>query len=229
LHNVVERAHQVGAVVLMDGAQSVPHAPASVLESGVDFVAFSAHKLYGPSGVGVLYGRRDLLDVMDPFLMGGHMVDRVFLERATWAPTPAKFEAGTLPIAQAIALGTAIDYVQGIGFEAIESHEKQLVEYAHRRLAEIPGLKIHGPAPQHKGGIVSFTIAGAHPEDIAQLLDRRGVFVRHGHHCTMPLHDWLGVPATVRASFGMYNTTADIDALVDALHFALQKLGKVEG
>jgi cysteine desulfurase/selenocysteine lyase len=218
------RAHAVGARVLMDGAQSVPHQPTDVQSLGVDFLAFSGHKLYGPSGVGVLYGRRELLEEMDPFLGGGHMIDQVTLDGSTWAPPPAKFEAGTLPIVQAIALGAAVDYVTQIGFGALQAHEQQLLQYAHARLEEVPGLKIHGPAPEHKGAIMSFTIDGAHPEDLAQLLDRRGVFVRHGHHCTMPLHSLLGVAATVRASCALYNTLAEIDALVDALHFARGKL-----
>ena len=208
----------------MDGAQSVPHGPPHVVEDGIDFLAFSSHKIYGPSGVGVLYGRWDLLTDMDPFLTGGHMIDSVTLEQSTWALPPARFEAGTVPIAQAIAMAAAIDYVQEIGLDAIQAHEKQLLEYAHRRLADIAGFRIHGPAPHHKGAIVSFSVEGAHPEDLAQLLDRRGVFVRHGHHCTMPLHEWLGVPATVRASFGLYNTTEEIDALADAVEFAKQKL-----
>ena len=160
----------------------------------------------------------------EPLLFGGHMIDRVYRDHSTWAATPAKFEAGTGPIAQAIAFGTAIDFVTGIGFDAMHAHERQLAGYAHRRLNEIPGMRIYGPALEHKGAIVSFTIDGAHPEDLAQLLDRRGVFVRHGHHCTMPLHDLLGVSATVRASFGVYNTLADVDALIDALNFALGRL-----
>jgi cysteine desulfurase/selenocysteine lyase len=221
---IVRRAHEVGALVLLDGAQSVPHGPMSIRACPVDFAVFSSHKIYGPSGVGILYGRRDLLDAMDPLLMGGHMIDQVYLDRSVWAAPPAKFEAGTPPIAQAIALGAALDYVQSVGLEAIARHERQLLESAHRQLSEIPGLHIYGPDPAHKGAIVSFTLAGAHPEDLAQLLDRRGVYVRHGHHCTMPLHDWLGVAATVRASFAMYNTQAEIDALVAAIHFARAKL-----
>ncbi len=218
------RAHAVGAIVLVDGAQSVPHVKTDVIASGIDFLAFSGHKLFGPSGIGVLYGRRDLLDAMDPFLTGGHMIDRVWRDHTTWAAPPAKFEAGTIPIAQAIALGAAIDFVNDLNYETIHAHEQALLAYAHQRLTEIPGLKIYGPSLEHKGPIVSFTIDRAHPEDLAQLLDRRGVFVRHGHHCTMPLHDLLGVRATVRASFALYNTTVEIDTLVDALEFARQKL-----
>ncbi len=218
------RAHDVGAIVVVDGAQSVPHAPTNVVDAGIDFLAFSGHKLYGPNGVGILYGRRELLEQTDPLLMGGHMIDRVYRDHATWASSPAKFEAGTLPIAQAIALGAAVDYVNSIGFEAIQVHEQALLLYAYLRIAEIPGVRIYGPGPEDRGGIVSFTMDGAHPEDIAQLLDRRGVFVRHGHHCTMPLHDLLGVSATVRASLAVYNTLGEIDALLEALEFVRQRL-----
>lgn len=221
---LAERAKQVGAVTVVDGAQSVPHMPTDVQADGIDFLAFSGHKLFGPSGIGVLYGRRQLLEQMDPFLSGGHMIERVYKDHSTWAPLPAKFEAGTIPIAQAIALGTAVDFVQGIGFDAIHRHEQSLLDYAHGQLLEIPGLTIYGPSTEHKGSIVSFTIEDAHPEDLAQLLDRRGVFVRHGHHCTMLLHDLLGVPATVRASFALYNTREEIDVLVEAIHFARKKL-----
>lgn len=224
VREIAQRAHEVGAVVFVDAAQSVPHGPTDVRELGADFLAFSGHKLYGPSGVGVLYGRRELLEAMDPLMFGGHMISQVTTEESTWADLPAKFEAGTPPIAQIVALGPAVDYVQQIGFAAIHQHETQLLAYAWQRLHEIPGLRIHGPPLEHRGAIAAMTIEGAHPEDLAQLLDRRGVFVRHGHHCTMPLHEWLGVSATVRASFGMYNTRSDVDALVDAIQFALQKL-----
>jgi cysteine desulfurase/selenocysteine lyase len=223
---IARRAHDVGAVVLVDAAQSAPHVPTSVRELGADFLVFSGHKLYGPSGVGVLYGRRELLEAMDPATFGGHMISTVTCEKTEWAELPAKFEAGTPAIAQIIALGSAIDYVQQekLGFAAIHEHESGLLNYAWQRLGEVRGLRIAGPAPEHRGAIVAFTIDGAHPEDLAQLLDRRGVFVRHGHHCTMPLHDWLGKPATVRASFGVYNTLRDVDALVEAIEFALKKL-----
>ena len=224
IKELAERAHAVGAKIFVDGAQSVPHEVTDVQELDIDFLAFSGHKLYGPSGIGVLYGRRDLLEAMPPFLYGGHMIEKVSREDATWASLPAKFEAGTIPIVQAIGLGAAVRYLMGLGVEQVRSHEHDLLEYAHERLLEIPGLKIHGPGVADKGAIVSFTIKGAHPEDLAQLLDRRGVFVRHGHHCTMPLHAWLGVPATVRASFGCYNTRADVDALAEAIGFARQKL-----
>lgn len=219
-----QRAHDVGAVIVVDGAQSVPHGNTDVLKQGIDFLAFSGHKLYGPSGIGVLYGRSDLLEAMDPFVFGGHMIEQVHLHESTWAPLPAKFEAGTLPIVQAIALKDAIDFVQELTPAAIHAHEQDLLRYAWERLRAVPGLRIHGPPPAARGAIISFSIEGAHPEDLAQLLDRRGVFVRHGHHCTMPLHSWLQVPATVRASFGVYNLRRDVDALADALLFAREKL-----
>jgi cysteine desulfurase/selenocysteine lyase len=224
VRQLAARAKQVGAITVVDGAQSVPHMPVDVQADGIDFLAFSGHKLYGPSGIGVLYGRRELLNEMDPFLTGGHMIERVYKDHATWAALPAKFEAGTIPIAQAIALRSAVEFVQGIGFAAIHQHERAVLEYAHQQLLEIPGLRIHGPSTEHKGSIVSFTIENAHPEDLAQLLDRRGVFVRHGHHCTMLLHDFLGVPATVRASFALYNTREEVDGLIDAIQFARKKL-----
>jgi cysteine desulfurase/selenocysteine lyase len=221
---IVRRARSVGALVLVDGAQSVPHMPFNVAGEGVDFLAFSGHKLYGPNGVGVLWGRKELLQEMDPFLCGGHMIDRVFLDHFTPAELPAKFEAGTLPIAQAIALGTAVDYVAKLGLCPIHTHEQTLLRYATQRLQEVPGLAIYGPSTAHKGAIISFTLKGAAAQDVAQLLDLKGVCVRHGHHCTMPLHDWLGVPATVRASLAFYNTTNDVDTLIDALHFTREKL-----
>jgi cysteine desulfurase/selenocysteine lyase len=219
------KAKAVGALLLVDGAQSVPHMPVDVVGEGIDFFAFSGHKLYGPSGVGVLYGRRELLEAMDPFLCGGHMIERVEREHSTWAPIPAKFEAGTPAIAQAIALGAAIDYVQELGLCPIHTHEQSVLRYAHERLATVQGLKIYGPPPSEKGAIVSFTVDGTSAEDLAQLLGIRGVFVRHGHHCTMPLHARLGVPATVRASFGMYSTRGDVDALVDGLIWSIEQLG----
>jgi cysteine desulfurase/selenocysteine lyase len=225
IERITAKAKQHGALVMVDAAQSVPHLPVNVVHSQIDFLAFSGHKLYGPTGIGVLYGRRELLEAMPPFLGGGHMIDRVYRDHSTWADPPARFEAGTLPIVEAIALGTAIDYVTGIGFDALRAHDAQLTEYAHARLSEIPGMRIYGPAPEHKGGIVSFTIDGIHPEDLATQLDRKGVFTRHGHHCTMPLHDLLGVRATTRVSFGMYNTTAEIDVLCEAIQFARKRFG----
>lgn len=225
---LARRAHEVGSLICVDAAQSAPHEALQVAgdsEESVDFLAFSGHKIYGPTGIGVLYGRRDLLCEMNPFLGGGHMIAQVHRDHSTWADPPAKFEAGTLPIVQAIALGSAIDYVEGLGLAAIHAHESDLLSYAHQRLGEIPGLTIHGPAVEHKGAICSFTIDGVAAEDLANLLDIRGVFVRHGHHCAMPLHEVLGVSASVRASFGVYNNRGDVDRLVDGLQFALERLG----
>ncbi|WP_166825653.1 aminotransferase class V-fold PLP-dependent enzyme [Thalassoroseus pseudoceratinae] len=224
IEQITKQAHAIGAVVLVDGAQSVPHGATDVQSLGVDFLTFSGHKLYGPSGVGVLYGRRALLEDMDPFLCGGHMISQVFDDHSTWAEIPAKFEAGTLPITQAIGLGAAIDFVSEIGFDAIHAHEQALLEHATEQLNSIPGMKIYGPSPEHKGAICSMTIDGMHPEDMANLLDRKGVFVRHGHHCTMPLHSKLGLSATTRASFAIYNTMNEVDALIDAIHFARKRL-----
>lgn len=220
LAHLGDRAREVGALLVVDGAQSVPHMPMDVVRQNVDFLAFSGHKLYGPSGVGVAYGRRDLLEAMDPFLGGGHMISTVTAEGFTTAPIPAKFEAGTLPIAQAIALGSAIDFVQQIGLDAIHAHEQQLLAYAFEQLSQISGMQIYGPTETERGAIIPFTMKDAAAQDVAALLDIHGVCVRHGHHCTMPLHNWLGVPATVRASFGMYNTRQDVDALVSGLQSA---------
>ncbi|PHQ33258.1 aminotransferase class V-fold PLP-dependent enzyme [Rhodopirellula bahusiensis] len=224
IDELAKKAHDAGAVIVVDGAQSVPHEHTDVVASGIDFLAFSGHKLYGPSGVGVLYGKRELLEQTAPILFGGHMIDRVYKDHSTWASSPAKFEAGTIQIAQAIALGAAIDYMGTLGMDKVQEHERNVLEYAYNRLQEIPGMRIYGPGVEHRGAITSFTIDGAHPEDLAQLLDRKGVFVRHGHHCTMPLHDLLGVSATVRASFGVYNSRDDVDALMDAIQFACQRL-----
>lgn len=225
VEELARRAHEVGALILVDGAQTVPHLPTNVVTSEIDFLALSGHKLFGPTGVGVLYGRKELLAEMNPFMGGGHMIDRVFKTHSSWSEPPAKFEAGTLPIVQAIALGTAIAYVRSLGLDRIHAYETSLLAYAHERLSSVPGLTMYGPGLEHKGAICSFTIDKAHPEDLANLLDLRGVFVRHGHHCTMPLHDLLGVSATVRASFAFYNTRAEVDRLIDGIGFAFEKLG----
>jgi cysteine desulfurase / selenocysteine lyase len=221
---LTRRAHVVGALIIVDAAQSAPHHAINVKDLDVDFLSFSGHKLFGPTGIGVLCGRQDLLKEMNPFLGGGHMIAQVHRDHSTWADPPAKFEAGTIPIVQAIALSAAIDYVTEIGFETIHGYESHLLQVAHQRLNEIPGLKIFGPGVESKGAICSFTIDDAHPEDIANLLDVKGVFVRHGHHCTMPLHDVLGISASVRASFAIYNTESEIDRFVDAINFALERL-----
>jgi cysteine desulfurase/selenocysteine lyase len=214
---IVSRAHQAGAAVLVDAAQSVPHLATDVQSLGADFVAFSGHKMLGPTGVGVLYGRRALLDEMPPFLGGGSMISRVTTAGFEPADLPAKFEAGTPPIVPAIALGTAIDYLQAVGMDAIHEHEQALCARAHEVLDAVGGVKLLGPSPEHKGGIVSFTLERIHAHDIAQLLDRQGIAVRAGHHCAMPLHKRLGVVASTRASFYLYNTPAEVDALGRAL------------
>lgn len=218
-------AHAAGALIFVDGAQSVPHLPVNVDESEIDFLAFSGHKIFGPSGIGVLYGRKALLENLPPFLYGGNMISEVHLNESKWARLPARFEAGTPAIAQAIALGTAIEYVNQLGFDVIAEQEHQLSQYAMERLQSVPGLEIYGPQElEQRGAIFSFNIEGAHPEDLATLLDRKGIAVRHGHHCTMPLHQLLQIPASVRASLTFYNTTEDIDALIEAIDFARQRL-----
>lgn len=217
---IAARARDAGALVLVDGAQSVPHAATNVAAPNIDFLAFSGHKLYGPTGIGVLYGKRAVLESMDPFLCGGNMIRRVRKESSDFAELPAKFEAGTLPIAEAIGLGAAIDYVESLGLPAIGAHEDELMRRACRQLSEIPGLSIIGPEPAARGAIVSFTVAGVHPHDMAELLDRKGVAVRAGHHCTMPLHERLGLNATTRASFALYNTAAEVDLLCEAVQYA---------
>ncbi len=209
-------AHAVGALVLVDGAQSVPHLPIDVRELGADFFAFSGHKLYGPTGVGVLYGRRDLLEQMPPWQGGGGMVGRVRFEETTYAPVPARFEAGTPPIAEAVALASAMDYLAAIPGEALIAHERTVMSYAEHRLAEVPGVTVLGrPAERH--GALSFTVDQVHPHDVGTILDQYGVAVRAGHHCAQPLMRRLGVPATVRASFGLYSTEAEVDLLVAGL------------
>lgn len=221
---LAKRAHDVGAIIVVDGAQSVPHMPIDVVVDDVDFLVFSGHKVYGPTGVGILYGKPERLEETDATVFGGHMISRVYKDHSTWAPAPAKFEAGTLPIVQAIAMGTAIDWVQSYGLQAIHDHEQHLLKLTTERLQQIPGMKIYGPDIKHKGAIISFRIDKLHPEDLSAMLDRHGVMTRHGHHCTMPLHDLLGVSATTRASFAAYNTEADVTALVDAIEYARKQL-----
>jgi cysteine desulfurase/selenocysteine lyase len=221
---IVRRARQVGACVVVDGAQSVPHMTTDLQAIDADFLVFSGHKLYGPTGVGILYGKPERLEEMDPIIFGGHMISEVRIENTTWSPAPAKFEAGTMPIVQAIALGEAVRWVQNIGLEAIHQHEQTLMKSTMERLKAVPGITIYGPALEHRGGIVSFRIDGVHPEDLAALLDQKGVFTRHGHHCTMPLHTHLGVSATTRVSLAAYNTQSDIDHLMQAIDFSRRTL-----
>jgi cysteine desulfurase/selenocysteine lyase len=214
---MIRRAHQAGALALVDAAQSVPHLPTDVQALDCDFLAFSGHKMLGPSGVGILYGRRELLEAMPPFLGGGSMIRRVRLDGFEPQDLPAKFEAGTPPIVPAIGLGAAIDYLNAIGLEAIHRYESLLTRYAYDILSRVEGLRILGPAPVHRAGIVSFTLPRIHAHDIAQLLDREGIAIRAGHHCAMPLHQRFGVNATARASFYFYNTRAEVEKLGAAL------------
>ncbi|MHB0957278.1 MAG: aminotransferase class V-fold PLP-dependent enzyme [Pirellulaceae bacterium] len=217
---IVEKAHAVGALVLVDAAQSVPHAPTDVQAWGADFVAFSGHKMLGPSGVGVLYGREALLDIMPPFLGGGSMIRRVTLDGFEPAELPAKFEAGTPPIVPALGLASAITYLEQIGLERIHRFESLLVSRAHEVLAGFEQVRILGPSPASKAGIVSFVVQGIHAHDVAQIMDQYGIAIRAGHHCTMPLHKRLGVAASNRASFYFYNTLAEVEQLGGALEHA---------
>jgi cysteine desulfurase/selenocysteine lyase len=215
---MIATAHAAGAITLLDGAQSVPHFPVDVRELNVDFLAFSAHKMCGPTGIGILYGKERLLDAMPPFMGGGDMIKRVRLTGFTPNDLPHKFEAGTPAIAEAIGLGAAVDYLVTVGMNAIAAHEHALTEYALERLEEIPGVWVFGPSVDKKGGVASFTLEGVHPHDIAEILDKHGVAVRAGHHCAMPLHEKFGLPATARASFYLYNTVAEVDKLVEAIY-----------
>src|ERR1700760_1202612 len=213
---VVKIAHAHGAKVLFDGSQAIVHRKVDVRALGCDFYAWTGHKLYGPTGIGVLWGKRDLLDRMPPFMGGGDMISSVTYEQSTWAAVPHKFEAGTPPILEGIGLKAAIDYVQAIGYDALTAHEASLTEHALARLAGVDGLRILGQA-QDRGGVISFSMQGAHAHDVATLLDRQGIAVRAGHHCAEPLMNRFGLDSTARASFGIYTTHAEIDALADAL------------
>jgi cysteine desulfurase/selenocysteine lyase len=216
VHEVTRLAHEVGAKVLLDGSQAVQHIAVDVQDIDCDFYCFTGHKLYGPSGIGVLFGKEALLDAMPPYQGGGDMISSVTIEKSEWADLPAKFEAGTPAIAQAIGLGAAIDYVRGVGLDRIAEHERDLLNYATQRLASVDGLNILGTAAG-KVSLVTFTLDCAHPHDIATIVDQQGVAVRAGHHCAQPLMDYYDVGSTTRASFAMYNTRAEIDALVGAL------------
>jgi cysteine desulfurase/selenocysteine lyase len=220
--NPVERlsawAHERGAIMVCDGAQAAPHLKVDVQALGCDFVAISGHKMCGPSGIGALWGRAELLETMEPFLLGGHMIRKVQFEGTTWGELPHKFEAGTSPMAEAVGFGAAIDYLGEIGFDAIEQHEHELAAYALDQLAELPWVTTYGPPADRRAGIVSFNVADVHPHDVAQILDLEGVAIRAGHHCCQPLMAKLGVAATNRASFYLYTIPEEIDALVGALH-----------
>ncbi len=227
LEAIIQRAHQVGAVVVLDACQSVPHMKVDVAKLGVDFLAFSGHKVLGPTGVGVLWGRAELLDELPPFLTGGSMIETVTMTSATWAPAPRKFEAGVPNMAQAAGLGAAIDYLSNIGMDAIYQHEQELTHSLISSLSEIEEVTIVGPTDMNlRGGSVSFTVGDIHPHDLGQFLDSQGIAVRTGHHCAWPLNRKMGVVATTRASLYLYNTQEDLDALIQGIHDATKYFGR---
>ncbi|HEX5633340.1 MAG TPA: cysteine desulfurase, partial [Gemmatimonadales bacterium] len=220
----VARAH--GAKVVVDASQSAAHMKLDVRALGADFVACTAHKMLGPTGIGMLWGRRELLEAMPPFLGGGEMIRTVTLTESTWTELPWKFEAGTMNIAEAVGLGAAVQYLESLGMEHVFAHDQELAAYTMERLAELPGVRVLGPPADRRGGVVAFTVEGVHPHDVATVLDRDGVCVRAGHHCAMPLHDFLGVPASARASFHCYSLREDVDALVAGLHQVQKVFGR---
>ncbi len=215
---IIRLAHAAGALALVDGAQSLPHLPVDVQALDADFMAFSAHKMCGPTGIGVLYGRKNLLETMPPYQGGGDMIKRVHLRSFTPNEIPHKFEAGTPAIAEAVGFGAAIDYLSAVGMPAIAAHEQAIIAYALERLEEIPGVSVFGPPAEDKGGVASFTLQGVHPHDISQILDMDGIAIRAGHHCAMPLHEKFQLPATARASFYLYNTEQEVDQLVAGIY-----------
>jgi cysteine desulfurase/selenocysteine lyase len=224
---IADAAHAVGAMVLVDAAQSVPHMPVNVQELGVDFLGCTAHKMCGPTGIGVLWGRRELLEEMPPFLGGGEMIESVWMDHSTFAPPPHKFEAGTMPIAEAAGLDAAIEYLSDVGLDNVRAHERALIGYALDALAGVPGLRLLGPAdPGSRGAAISFTVQGMHPHDLSQVLDELGVAVRAGHHCAWPLHRRFGIQASTRASFYLYNTQAEVDTLVEGIGQAQRFFGQ---
>ncbi len=219
VEEIARKAHAVGALILVDGAQSVPHMPVDVQALDIDFLAFSGHKMCGPTGIGVLWGREEILEAMPPFMGGGDMIRRVTLERSTWADLPHKFEAGTPAIAEAIGLGAAVDFLSSLGMANVRQHEIEITAYALEALSEVPRLRLFGPRnPHHKGGVMAFTLGAVHAHDVAAVLDREGIAVRAGHHCAQPLMQRYGVVATTRASFYLYTTFEEVDCLVEALH-----------
>ncbi|MBF9071245.1 cysteine desulfurase [Streptacidiphilus sp. NEAU-YB345] len=219
VEEIVRRAQAVGALVVIDASQAAPHMPLDVQALEADFVAFTGHKMLAPTGIGVLWGRQELLEDLPPFLGGGEMIETVSMQSSTYAPAPHKFEAGTPPIAQAVGLGAAIEYLNGIGMDAIAAHEHTITEYAVNRLQEVPDLRIIGPATaEGRSGAISFTLGDIHPHDVGQVLDEQGIAVRVGHHCARPVCLRYGIPATTRASFYLYSTEAEVDALIDGLH-----------
>jgi cysteine desulfurase/selenocysteine lyase len=224
--DIAGRAHAAGALVLVDAAQSVPHGLMDVSSLGADFVGFTGHKMCGPTGIGVLWARRELLEEMPPFLGGGEMIETVFMDRSTYAPPPHKFEAGTMPIAEVVGLGAAMDYLSDLDLAAVRAHEHKLVQRALHALTEIDGLRILGPTELvDRGSAISFTLDGLHPHDVSQVLDDCGVAVRAGHHCAWPLHRALGVQSSTRASFYLYNTPDEVDALADGIRTAQKFFG----
>lgn len=222
---MIRLAHAAGAIVLIDGAQSVPHLKVDVQALDADFYAFSAHKMCGPTGIGTLYGKAELLESMPPFLGGGDMIKEVKLRSFRANTLPHKFEAGTPAIAEAVGFGAAVDYLTKIGVENISAHEYEITEYALERLEEIPGLKLFGPSADKKGGVAAFTLEGVHPHDVAQILDRDGIAIRAGHHCAQPLHEKFGIPATSRASFYLYNTKEEVDLLINGIYKVKEMFG----
>jgi cysteine desulfurase/selenocysteine lyase len=222
---IIRLAHEAGAVTVVDGAQSVPHLKVDVQALDADFLAFSAHKMCGPTGIGALYGKTELLEAMPPFLGGGDMIKEVKLRSFRPNTLPHKFEAGTPAIAEAVGFGAAVDYLSSLGMEAIAAHEHEITEYALDRLEEVPGVKLFGPNADQKGGVASFTLEGVHPHDVAQILDKDGIAIRAGHHCAQPLHEKFGIPATSRASFYLYSTKDEVDMLVNGIYKVKELFG----
>ena len=225
VEEIARQARAAGALTLVDASQSVPHLPVDVRALGCDFLVLTGHKMLGPMGIGALWGRRELLEAMPPFLGGGEMIREVKLAGSKWNELPWKFEAGTMPVAEAVGLRAAVAFLEELGMEAVFAHDRALVTLAHERLREIPGLRILGPGPERRGGVLAFDLAGIHPHDVATVLDHHGVAVRAGHHCAMPLHDRLGVHASARASFHCYSVPEDVDALVEGIQAARRVFG----
>lgn len=223
--DIIRMAHEVGAITIVDAAQSVPHLTVDVQALDADFLAFSAHKMCGPTGIGALYGKTELLESMPPFLGGGDMIKEVKLRSFRPNTLPHKFEAGTPAIAEAVGFGAAVDYLTKVGMDNIAAHEHEITEYALERLEEIPGVKLFGPSADKKGGVAAFTFDGVHPHDVAQILDRDGIAIRAGHHCAQPLHEKFGIPATSRASFYLYNTKEEVDLLVNGIYKVKEMFG----
>ena len=227
VREMTEMAHAAGALVLIDGAQAVPHMPVDVQEIGADFYVFSGHKMLAPTGSGALWARRELLEAMPPFLAGGDMIREVHLRRSDWNEIPWKFEAGTPDIAAQIGLGAAAEYLMSIGMESVRDHEQELAAYALEVLPrDVPGIELYGPAADRRGGVVTFNLPGIHPHDVAQILDRSGICIRAGHHCTMPLHERFDLAATARASFNVYSVPEEIDFLAAGLREVISIFGR---